>query len=173
MKKLTDNTFLKIAIMAVAVSFVAAYMVSPANADPRLEKDLCHFPYDVNNADNEIKSHSCKNEVNPYDSGDGQGELGYGSGSMETTYRLPEGVYPKVTDVKLKGTDATNLYQDHQVLNSECVMVTSNYNSNTGTYNITEYRTRDWNLELASFDYTSDRTFKVKYNLACRKGIAQ
>lgn len=157
---------------------VSILLTFNASADQRFEswQGLCHFAYDPNDDDNEVYFANCINDINTYDAADGQGRLAYGSANVERKYFLHNGNAPKVTDLRLKGSDASNLYPDgeYTTQNTDCVMVTSNYDAGADDNNETEYRTNDWDLTIKMSDINKeDKTFKMQYDLSCRHGIAQ
>lgn len=158
-------------ILALCFSFNAF-------ADQRFEtwQGLCHFAYDPNDDDNEVYFANCDNTIDTHDSGDGQGRLAYGSSITSSEYYLPDMVTPKFAGVnKLKGVDAdAAFYGDEytEAVNTQCVMVTSNYNAGADDNNETVYVTNNWNLEISqSTDANLNQV--VAYKLSCRDGVAQ
>lgn len=130
-------------------------------ADQRFETEQgqCHFAYDPNDDDNEVYFANCINTINTYS--DGGERLAYGV-SIVHAETNPIGI-PKI--VRLQGTAATQ-QRNYTTTNTNCAMVTSNYNGD-GTNNYTTYNTNDWTLTAVGVGG------KAKYHLTCRKGSAQ
>ena len=150
-----------------------SFLAFSVAADPRIEEE-CHFVYDVNNADNEIKDQNCSGgDINTYN--DGNGEKAFGSATFEKRYKLEDALILGILkDMYLKGDGNTlDAFINYETLaNSDCVMVTRNYNN--GQYNYTEYRTRDWNTVVKRLDWDQvSQSYLLTGEVACRGGVAQ
>ena len=149
-----------------------------AVADQRFEtwQGLCHFAYDPADDDNEIYFANCINTIDTYDAGDGQGRLAYGAARTKQTYDITKGTYPGdiiSNNIKLKGVDSV-AGDDYLISNTDCVMVTSNYNAGADDNNETEYRTNDWELEVVLSPIAKrPNDMVLVYQLNCRGGVAQ
>ena len=202
MKKLTEVSK-HIILSPLTAAFVLLMIMAVSQlavADQRFEswQGLCHFAYDANDDDNEVYFANCKNSINTYDAGDGQGRLAYGSSKVSVVYGPADKTIIKTLHqtgvINIKGADALGLlYPDilyTRAANTPCVMVTSNYNADADDNNETVYVTNDYNLEITlRDDLESDvvefvdedgitrkrysKSVTVTYELACRGGIAQ
>lgn len=150
-------------------------LASPVLADQRVEnwQGICHFSYDANNNNNEVYSSNCQTAITLYEG------IASATGKLIQTYNFTDRTLPKpmqqipIIGFKFKGTDAQG-YQNYELQNGNCVMVTSNYDAGTDSNNETVYATRDWNL-TAKPEIVDTKTGEVivTYKLACRGGIQQ
>jgi hypothetical protein len=150
-----------------------------ANADQRMEteQNLCHFAYDPNDDDNEVYFGTCKNVIDTYDAQDGQGRLASGKSTV-TAEKARDGM-PDL--VQLQGSAALPI-EGYTVTNTNCQMVTSNYNGD-GTNNYTQYNTNDWTLTIKQVvrnqgdkgfvDGVDEVSKRYIYHIECRGGVAQ
>jgi len=176
----------------IAALFLALSSIS-ATADNRAEtKSTCHFAPDPADDDNEIYGSVCKNSIETYDAGDGQGRLGY----METwayhDYNLNDGAYPKSlggNQAARRGADAvgyetwhyrSNIYIPYvETPNTECAFVTHNYAN--GADNYTVYATNDYNVEYwwtgpdesEYYPLENKAIARLNMHMVCRGGVPQ
>ena len=152
-------------ILALCLSFYA-------HADQRMEtwQGLCHFSADANNSDNEVYFSNCLNTIDVRDG------VAFGSSVVTSgEYSLTTDTMPRLLmGGKFRGPTAFD-YVDmgYVVTNTQCVMVTSNYNAGADDNNETVYVTGDWNLEIEMSTVSIDLTTKLTYHLNCRGGVQQ
>jgi hypothetical protein len=149
--------------MKLLLCLLAMYAVT-ATADQRFETEQgqCHFSYDPNDDDNEVYFANCVNTINTYDNG--AGRLAYGTAIVDAPV-VSTGI---ARSVKLQGTAAAPR-DGYTVTETDCQMVTSNYNGD-GTNNYTTYATDDWHLEIKA---NGKGKKGAKYNLTCRAAAPQ
>lgn len=141
-------------------------------ADPRIGKE-CHYTHDADNADNEFKEPNCIDGViRPFT--ENGVEKAHGRATLKIRLSVNDFTAKGLTRAKLRG-DGNLLprFQNYVVLaDSDCVMVTRNWNNATQSYDTTEYRTRDWNTTVDWSDYEfEDRSFEYEFTVACRDGL--
>ena len=164
-------------IIALAVTFI-----NPVYADPRIEaeQDLCHFPYNPDDTDNEVYSWSC-DDADLIQRVDAAGNnIVSGSAKESREYELTDLTFPQKAYLLLTGSDADPVkYPDGDgfrtgyitATGSACAMVTSNYDAGAGANNQTEYTSNDWNIEIIinRYEYQTD-LMRYDYSLNCRNG---
>ena len=128
----------KLNLLIVLFAFVCGSVLGDQRFET--EQGQCHFSYDINDDDNEVYFANCVNTINTYD--DGGGRLAYGT-AVVSARLVDEGVPSRV---RQQGQDAEPR-AGYTVSNTDCVMVTANYN-NDGTNNYTTYATNNWYLDI-------------------------
>ena len=161
--------------MKYLLILLALFISANAYSDPRMERDVCHFPYNNIDADNEVyRYHSCDydlvqkvvNGVNVVS----------GSSHYRKCYDITQGTFPAAAFSFLKGTDANQVtypdgdgYSGYAVLGTACALVTQNFNAGTGTFSYDEYTTNDWNIEIELGDYDfNTRKLCMDFTEHCR-----
>ena len=169
---------LKYFMMALVAGILAMPFV--VQADQRMEtwQGLCHFALDPADDDNEVYFANCKNTIDTPDTGDGTGRKANGMSIVKAKYDIFGRAYPNYRNLKLAGPENTRYdyfnTAERAVIETPCVMVTSNYNAANDDNNETVYITNDWTVDIEYTNIEFDNfTFDIVYTLSCRNGVAQ
>lgn len=178
-----------ILFFTIALAFAIS---APVYADNRAEtKGTCHFAPDPADDDNEVYGSVCKNSIETYDAGDGQGRLAYTEVWAHKDYTVIDGAFPKSIGPANKATRGSDADPDQYNVwtgplgdetpytlteNTNCASVTHNYNNgdNYTVYNSDDYNVEYWWTSSPVGEYANlGIMMRLNIHMVCRGGVPQ